>query len=88
LVESVSSNASSDPSAANVWTTSLSSVSVICGTFYRATLNITMRREHIFPLTRIVPSDAPCNRPLQDGLSLFPKLVGCTIATNVAPLEA
>ena len=46
-----------------------------------------MRRQHIFPLTRIVPGDASCNRPLQERLSLFPKLVGCTIATNAAPLE-
>jgi hypothetical protein len=58
-------------------------MSVICGTFYRAIFNITMTREHIFRLTRILPSRALCNRPLQETLSLFPKLVGCTTAMNV-----
>jgi hypothetical protein len=32
-----------------------------------------MKREHIFPLTRIVPNHAMCNLPLEARSSLFPK---------------
>jgi hypothetical protein len=62
-------------------------MSDIYGAFCRAIFNITIRLEHIFPSTRIVHSQALCNRPLQARLSLFLKLAGSTTATNVGPPE-
>jgi hypothetical protein len=81
------SSALSARSAANVWTTSSSSMSVTCGTSCRVIFNIITGPEPICHLTRIVRSLAQSSLPLRARLSPCRRWAVCIIATNVAPLD-
>src|SRR3977135_1409044 len=76
------SSASLAQSAANVWITSSSSMSVTCAACCRLTFTITTRRERISRSTRIVRRAVRYTHPLRARLFPSRRSVVCIIATN------
>jgi hypothetical protein len=82
------SNASSGPSVASVWTTSLSSTSDISGECFDPTSRTTSALERTSRSARTRPRHALAIRSAPDGSWRGPKSAGSTIATNGKPPES